>query len=113
MERILKRRIINIIILIILIIAVYFAFFYNPAPPEVELAKCIGKNSILYVQQGCPHCERQKDLFGENLQEITVVDCSVAPQDCLGITHTPTWKIKQENYIGVHSIEELKNLTQC
>jgi hypothetical protein len=31
----------------------------------------------------------------------------------LGVTHVPTWIINSQSYEGVHSVEQLKNLTGC
>lgn len=80
-----------------------------------EIAKCIGENSILYTQLGCHACETQKELFGESYNSLNKIDCYYTPEKCItaNITATPTWIIKGEKYVGVQSIEELKELTNC
>ena len=80
-----------------------------------EIAKCIGDNSILYTQLGCHACETQKELFGESYNLLNEIDCYYTPEKCISenITATPTWIIKGEKYVGVHSIEQLQELTNC
>lgn len=88
----------------------------NRQHPETseEVAKCIGKNSILYTQYGCHACETQEKIFGENYQYLNIIDCFEDQSACLGkIRGTPTWIIDGEKYIGVKSIEELRNITGC
>lgn len=81
--------------------------------PSEKIAKYIGENSVLYVQAGCIHCKEQEDLFGENLKYLTTVDCFKDTQACVnaGIEATPTWIINNQKYVGVLSIERLKELT--
>ena len=82
-----------------------------------ETAKCIGENSILYIQLGCHACQMQENLFGESYQNLNVVDCFYESerQKCIdaGITATPTWIINGEKYTGIQQIEKLKELTSC
>jgi len=111
-----KERAITIIIIIAVILLAYYIINKDTNNLDEELAKCIGQNSVLYVQPGCSHCENQKRLFGDNIKHINQFLCN---QDnwktCsdLGITATPTWRIKDKNYRGTHSIETLKKLTGC
>lgn len=76
-------------------------------------AKCIGENSMLYVQLGCTHCKTQEAMFGENINLIKKVDCFYEPDKCQEISGTPTWVINNQKYVGVQSIEKLKQLTGC
>ena len=78
-----------------------------------ETAMCIGQNSELYVQLGCHACETQEKLFGNNYQYLNVIDCWFEQEKCTEIKATPTWIIKGEKYVGIKSIEKLKELTGC
>ena len=82
--------------------------------PE-EVAKCIGKNSILYTQLGCRHCEDQEAMFGNNLKYLNMTDCFYEVETCQkeGIEATPTWIIKGEKYKGVQEIKKIRELTGC
>lgn len=107
------RRFTSILILLIILFSVYILSNHKiPETPE-EVAKCIGENSILYVQLGCHACEAQEELFGNNSIYLNTIDCWFEREKCEGITHTPTWKINGELYIGKKSINELKNMTEC
>ena len=112
-----KKHIINIAIVIILIaIGGYVVLKSINSIGQIateEEAKCIGNNTILYVQTGCPHCKAQEELFGENLKYIKITDCLVTPNKCSDITHVPTWSINNKKYEGFKSIAELKQLTGC
>ena len=52
-------------------------------------------------------------MFGKNRQYLNTIDCWYEREKCLGIQSTPSWIIKGEKYIGVQSIEKLKELTGC
>lgn len=84
-------------------------------PTPTNVVECIGEKSVLYIQLGCRACEAQEELFGEDYEKLSVVDCYKDNQRCIinNITKTPTWIINNEKIIGVKSIEELKELTGC
>jgi hypothetical protein len=115
MKRKTKLALINISILVILIFVVYFGFFHKPSGTEESVARCIGEKSTLYVQIGCSACARQEEMFGKEIKYIKLVDCIYETEKCsiAGITHTPTWVINGEKYVGVQSIDKLKELTSC
>ncbi len=84
--------------------------------PSEEVARWIGEHSTLYVQTGCIHCKEQEDLFGVNVKYLHTFDCAGDSDKALvcslaGITATPTWIINNERYVGVQSIDRLKELT--
>ena len=104
-------------ILIILAIIIFSSLIIMRPSPETdeEVAKCIGKNSILYTQLGCHACLNQEKLFGENYDKLNIVDCYFERELCLEkeIRATPTWIINGKSYAGIQSMEELKELTKC
>lgn len=112
-----KKNNTNLIFTIVIILAVIifaiFALSKNTTPPDEDTAKCIGENSVVYVQLGCHACAAQEELFGENWTYMNVVDCFYEQDKCGEIQATPTWKINGELYRGVQSIETLKELTSC
>ena len=75
--------------------------------------KCIGQESVLYVQLGCHACETQQEIFGDNYKYLNRIDCFYEKEKCPGIEATPTWEIKGKRYKGVKSIEKLRELTGC
>jgi hypothetical protein len=101
-----------IIILAVIIFAIMMrSTIHNGVSQDVT--KCIGQNSALYIQLGCHACETQKELFGENSEDLTIIDCFYEREKCADIQYTPTWIINGKKYIGVQSIEELKEITGC
>jgi len=108
-----KGNWINILIILLIIIFVLIVKFWPTPQTSEEIAKCIGKNSVLYVQLGCHACETQKEMFGDNADYLTKIDCTFESEKCSQIETTPTWKIKGELYRGVQSIEKLQELTGC
>lgn len=106
----------QIITWMIIIGVVALAFFIMNRPtPETpkEITQCIGKNSVLYVQLGCHACEYQKEVFGDNYNELKIVDCFYERDKCTKIKVTPTWKINEELIEGVQEISTLQSLTGC
>lgn len=114
-----EKKKLNIIISIIIILAILFLsiFIINQPKKDIEenLAKCIGENSELYVQLGCHACEIQKQYFGEDKKYLNIIDCWKNREKCIkeNISATPTWIIENNKYIGVQSIDKLKELTNC
>jgi len=107
----------SITILIILGVIIFITIILN-LPHEVSpenTAKCIGEKSTLYVRSGCHFCQIQEENFGNNYKYLNVVDCLVDTQECIdqNIEGTPTWIINEKKYLGVKSIDELKEITGC
>lgn len=81
---------------------------------DAKTAECIGKKSLLYIREGCPACEKQKALFGENFHYINIVDCNYDVQKCLSIQYIPTWDFGNGTIItGILSANNLKEITGC
>ena len=114
-----KKSLLATIAAVIVVIAIAAAILLlrssNNSEVSVSLAKCIGQESHIYVQFGCPHCQDQEALFGGSFKYLNSTDCYFNPSACIAanITGTPTWIISGKEYLGVQSIEELKNLTGC
>lgn len=108
-----KSSLITIITILAVILIAILILYPKNVNSEIEVVKCIGKNSVLYVQLGCHACESQESLFGNNSKNLNIIDCFYEKEKCSGIAVTPTWKINDELYKGVQSIEKLKELTRC
>jgi len=108
-----KKRLISLaVIFAVLLLSMVVLNRSHPETDE-DIAKCIGENAVLYTQFGCHACNTQENLFGENAKHLSIVDCFVDQNECIGIRATPTWVIKGQSYIGVKSVEELRELTGC
>ncbi len=101
------------ILVILAVVVYYFATNNNSLSVSEDVAKCIGGNSVLYTQEGCIHCIRQEEMFGDSFKFLNVVDCTGNWDKCPDVTGTPTWMINGEKYIGVQEIEKLRSLTGC
>ncbi|MGV8150875.1 MAG: peptidylprolyl isomerase [Candidatus Woesearchaeota archaeon] len=96
----------------------------NTAVPKNldDFAKCITeKGAKFYGAYWCPHCNNQKEMFGDSMQYIEYIECAVEGQpqvqtdDCTlaGITGYPTWIINGESYPGEQTLANLARLTGC
>lgn len=114
---------VSLISVLVLYILFYFLFLYrspfldpsgnNFSINDDDFFKCLSKVSTLYVQKGCSHCVTQKNLLGEGIKYLNVVDCFDETEKCSKIAATPTWIINGEKLIGVHSLEKLKSISGC
>lgn len=100
------------VIVLVIILAIIILTRSRPGTSE-EIARCIGRNSKLYIQLGCHACETQKEIFGDNYQYLDVTDCWFEREKCGEIEYTPTWIIKGKKYDEVLSISTLQDLTGC
>lgn len=104
-------------IVIILAIAGAIIYFRNSGAAikdtaTEEEAKWIGEHAVMYSQTNCIHCKEQLSLFGGNAKYLSIIDEKDLQKFIdAGITATPTWVINGEKYVGVQSIEKLKELT--
>lgn len=110
-----KKNLVTVIIILAIIIFSVYALTKDNGNVDEELAKCIGQNSILYMRTGCSACKAQEDLFGDSVKHLEIIDCLIQGEKCAvdGIISIPTWIIHGEKYVGVQSIDKLKNLTGC
>ncbi len=108
-----KKSWITLIVIIVTILIAILILTRSHPETSSEIAKCIGRNSELYTQLGCSACQIQEQLFRDNYKYLNVIDCWYEREKCTEIEYTPTWIIKGEKYIGVLSIEELQELTDC
>ncbi len=86
--------------------------------PEVEkLALCLKeKGAVMYGTYWCPHCKKQKEMFGEAFKYINYVECTEVPQKCeeAGIYGVPTWIFKNGTKLeGIQTLEKLKEVSGC
>lgn len=68
----------------------------------------------MYGVYWCPHCTRQKELFGSAFRDIDYVECDPRgenPRPALcqkaNVRGYPTWEINGKFLVGVQSLEEL------
>lgn len=109
-----KKYLIAGIIVVLAVVVFYFVSKNNSSEISEEVAKCIGGKSTLYTKTGCFYCQKQEELFGDNLKFLNLVNAdSWEDLAKYNITQTPTWIINGEKYVGVKEIDELRTLTGC
>jgi hypothetical protein len=87
----------------------------------VSLAQCLSaKKAVMYGASWCPHCQQQKQDFGDAFKYITYQECDQAsggdPEKCkqAGVEAYPTWLIPGVPKItGTKSLSELATLSGC
>lgn len=122
------KYLLGIVIIVIAIVAFYLAnftgFFVKPAPQPGKydnFAKCLTeKGARMFGAYWCPHCQSQKELFGDSKKYIGYVECdprgdNAKPELCTqnNIQGFPTWIINGQAYEGEQSLETLSSLTGC
>ena len=75
------------------------------------VAMCIGDKATLYGAKWDSVSKKQLELFGESVQYLNYVECSI--DDCDDVSAYPAWVISGEEYLGLQSIERLTVLTSC
>lgn len=82
-----------------------------------KLANCLTDNgAIFYGSSTCPHCTEQKAMFGEDVDKINYVECSVERERCADedIQFLPTWKFADgDSVVGTKSLEYLAEKVGC
>jgi predicted DsbA family dithiol-disulfide isomerase len=110
-------------VLIILVAAAIFKFGFTEKTEITDMntfAKCITESGAkLYGAEWCPHCQTQKENFGESLEHIEFVECASedgAAEVCIlaGVEAYPTWIFGDgSKATGVQTFEKLAEKTGC
>lgn len=82
---------------------------------ESQLAEYLSSTGArMYGAYWCPHCARQKQLFGNAALQIPYIECDprgvnaqVDLCNTVGISAYPTWVINGDFYLGVQSLKRL------
>lgn len=83
---------------------------------QKKLAKCLAdKGAVIYGADWCGYTQKQKQLFGSAIKEITYINCEINQEECSakGITGYPTWQINGQNYPGYRELSELAIISGC
>ena len=115
----------GIIIVIILLGFIGFNITKNTtkAPSKYDsFAKCLTDNGVkMYGAYWCPHCNNQKELFGNSWQYVTYIECSLPnkagqTQMCnqAGIKAYPTWEFQDGKRLeGELTFAQLSQYSNC
>ncbi|MAF14108.1 MAG: hypothetical protein CMI53_04435 [Parcubacteria group bacterium] len=92
-------------------------------PGEYDtFAQCLTDNGVkMYGAYWCPHCETQKELFGNSFSKVDYIECSLPNQggqtiECqkAGIGSYPTWEFNDGSRVtGSLSFQDLSSQTGC
>lgn len=83
-----------------------------------DLAKYLTeKGAVLYGAYWCPHCNDQKDLFGDAAKYLNYVECdsrgeNANPDECIArdVQSYPTWIYQDQQYTGTQSLSRLAGI---
>jgi len=82
-----------------------------------DFAECVtDSGAVFYGTLWCPHCKKQKTLFGDAISKINFVDCDAEKDLCRqkGITSYPTWIFGDgSRRSGTQSLENIAKKTNC
>ncbi len=82
-----------------------------------EFAKCVtDRGAVMYGAAWCPHCQSQKQKFGESFENIKYVECPEQAQLCIEkkIEGYPTWEFSDGSRVeGEMSLEKIAEKTSC
>lgn len=87
-----------------------------------QMAQCLTEKGVkLYGAYWCPHCNEQKEIFGDDARYLTYIECDQRGEDAdtkacreAEITHYPTWVFPgQDNLVGKYEPEILAKKANC
>ncbi len=126
-EKISKKELLKLatpwLISIIIITLIPFLYLnFKPIPYYNDFAQCLTEKDVkFYGAFWCPHCARQKQLFGDALEKINYIECSLPDRSgqtsiCIGknITGYPTWEFTDGTRLsGEQTLEKLSQKSGC
>src|SRR5271165_3115517 len=88
-------------VLIVALAGVVYYFAHRSQHKYDAFARCLGDRGVkMYGAYWCPHCQEQKEKFGDSFEYAPYIECGVKgelraeAQVCKGadIKHFPTWQ---------------------
>ncbi len=105
------------VVIIIAIISIIFLIYYIKSDENTSLTttECIASKSQLIVSKTCPACATQKQILEQNINKFEVINIADHPEilQQYNIQGVPTWIINNKTYVGVRSINKLKEIAEC
>src|SRR3989338_7162601 len=112
-----KRIIKYSIVLLMIIIISFLVYRYNYAQGKYDqFAECLTeKGAVMYGTEWCPHCQTQKEMFGNSFKYINYKDCDYNKVLCNlnNVKGYPTWIYKDKVLNGEQPLELLASVTGC
>jgi len=105
--------------------ATYYVGYYQRSHRYVAFARCLTQKGVkMYGAYWCPHCQEQKDMFGEaSFKSAPYIECGIQGTTAkiidactdAGIKHFPTWQFPPtgERVEGAIPLEDLSLRTGC
>ncbi|MDP2704387.1 MAG: protein disulfide isomerase family protein [bacterium] len=88
-----------------------------------EFAKCLAEKEVtMYGADWCPHCQNEKNRFGDSFKYVPYVECPDEPKLCIekGIEGYPTWLLPAQaglpdgtKLVGEQGLEKLSEISGC
>ncbi len=109
-------------IVALLLAGAYLAGWYHKNHKYDNFAKCLAtKQARMYGLYWCPHCQEQKEMFGEAFHYVPYQECAIEHSSELapackiaGVKLFPSWQFGMEPpKEGVLSLEALSDKTGC
>ncbi len=112
------------VVVLLLIAAGIFYFSSSTSGPGLhdEFAKCLNEKGVkFYGAFWCPHCNKEKALFGNSMKYVNYIECSTPDGQgqlpvcsAAGIGSYPTWEFADGARVnGELSLEDLASKTGC
>ncbi|HTW58405.1 MAG TPA: hypothetical protein VMD99_09750 [Terriglobales bacterium] len=108
--------------ILILFAAAYYAGWHYKNHKYDHFAQCLAaKQAKMYGLYWCPHCQEQKQMFGQAFHYVPYVECAIkgshelAPEcKAAGVKLFPSWQFGMDSpKAGVLSLEDLSAKTGC
>jgi glutaredoxin len=114
-----RKRILYIAIALALASVAYVTLVGFPVPDGKydTFAQCLAEKDItMYGAAWCPHCQREKRLFGSSFQYVPYVECPDNPALCTAkdVKGYPTWIFPDGRvFAGEQGLEKLSRESAC
>ncbi len=106
----------------LLVSLIIFSSCQRTSPETIAFTKCLTeKDARMFGAYWCPHCQKQKSLFGGAARELKYIECSLPggqeqTEICkrAGIESYPTWEFASgKRLMGELSFDQLAAETGC
>jgi len=111
-----------VVIALVLFGLIGWAVYSNNSPGKLDqFAQCLkDKGATFYGAFWCPHCQNQKQLFGNSAKLLPYVECSTPSRQQLAICDEaqiksyPTWRFADKTELtGEVPLSQLAEKTSC